>query len=306
MKMVRDIVFGVSGVVLLVGIITLLFRRPIELALDASIGVWVLVPVLLSGIVVLVRLFGFLMERAGSSILQKGGGEIWGKKYYDVDISKYSGLLFNTGLAISLGLTFMAFNWKSYERAAMVDLGVVDTEFEEQEDIPITEQPPPPPPPKQIQTPEIIEVPDEEEIEEEIEVELDVEIDQETVIEEVVEVEEEEEEEETNEIFMAFQLEKPAEPPGGIQEFLKYVYSNVEYPKAAKRAGIEGRVSMSFVVEKDGTLSDIKSVKPLGYGLDETVIEAIKNYPEKWAPAKQRGRPARQRFMVPIVFKLKR
>lgn len=308
MQIIRKVLLGLSALILVGGIGSLLARRSLEQSGGFMANIPGMMPFLMffALLFVLVQLFGFLMDRAGNKILNEGGEDTWAKKYYDVDVDKYANLLFNVGLAISLGATLMAFEWKSYDDDQLLDLGAVDAEMEEMEEIPITEQPPPPPPPKQIQTPEIIEVPDEEEIEEEIEVDLEVEVDQETVIEEVVEVEEEEEEEETNEIFMAHQLEKQAEPPGGISEFLKYVYSNVKYPKAARRAGIEGRVFITFVVEKDGSLTDIKSMKPLGYGLDEEVINAIKNYPKKWSPAKQRGRPARQRFQVPIKFKLQR
>lgn len=308
MEKIRPVLLGLSALVLIGGAVMLFMRRSIE-QMDGFVSkLPAAMPFLMffATLYVLIQLFGFLMDRAGRQTMEEGGEDTWAKKYYDVDVSKYANLLFNIGLAISIGATLMAFEWKSYADDSLLDLGAVDAELEEMEAPPVTEQPPPPPPPKQPQTPEIVEVPDEEEIEEEIEVDLEVEIDQETVIEEVVEVEEEEEEEETNEIFMAHQLEKQAQPPGGIQEFLKYVYSNVKYPKAARRAGIEGRVFVTFVVEKDGSLTDVRSMKPLGYGLDEEVIEAINNYPEKWAPAKQRGRPARQRFQVPIKFKLQR
>lgn len=307
MKKIRPVLIGLSLLILGGGTVILLMRRSIEQSDGLMSRIPGAMPFLMffALLYVLVQLFGFLMDRAGKKTMEEGGEDTWAKKYYDVDVSKYANLLFNIGLAISIGATLMAFEWKSYADDTLVNLGAVDADMEEMEAPPVTEQPPPPPPPKQPQTPEIVEVPDEEEIEEEIEVDLEVEVDQETVIEEV-EVEEEEEEEETDEIFMAHQLENTATPPGGIQEFLKYVYSNVRYPKAARRAGIEGRVFVTFVVEKDGSLTDVRSMKPLGYGLDEEVIQAIKNYPEKWAPAKQRGRPARQRFQVPIKFKLQR
>ncbi|MGF1533417.1 MAG: energy transducer TonB [Bernardetiaceae bacterium] len=308
MQIVRKVFLGLSVLVLAGGVVSLLARRSLEQSEGLLSNIPGIMPFLMffALMFVLVQLFSFILDRSGQSILEKGSEETWTKKYYDVDVNKYTNLLFNIGLAISLGATLMAFEWRSYDESDLKDLGALEAELEEMEEIPITEQPPPPPPPKQIQTPEIIEVPDEEEIEEEIEVDLEVEVDQDMVIEEVVQVEEEEKEEETNEVFMAHQLEKQAEPPGGISEFLKYVYQNVEYPKDARRAGIEGRVFITFVVEKDGSLTDMKSMKPLGYGLDEEVIRVIGTYPHKWSPAKQRGRPARQRFQVPIKFKLQR
>ena len=106
------------------------------------------------------------------------------KKNPEADLERRSGLFLNIGLCISLILVIAAFEWRSYDRGAAMDLGSIDDDFEDLMEIPPTEQPPPPPP--VIQQPEIIEVPDEEEIEEEIEIEIDVEITEETVIEEIV------------------------------------------------------------------------------------------------------------------------
>ena len=89
-----------------------------------------------------------------------------------------------------------------------------------------------------------------------------------------------------------------------MQEFLKYVYSNVKYPN--RRACIEGRVFVTFVVEENGNITDIRSIKPLGYGLDKEVIRVIKAYPQVWEPARRNGKPARQRFQIPIRFCLTR
>ena len=115
------------------------------------------------------------------------------KKNPEADLERRSGLFLNIGLCISLILVIAAFEWRSYDRGAAMDLGSIDDDFEDLMEIPPTEQPPPPPP--VIQQPEIIEVPDEEEIEEEIEIEIDVEITEETVIEEIVFEEAPEEEE---------------------------------------------------------------------------------------------------------------
>ena len=106
------------------------------------------------------------------------------KKNPSADLNRKSGLFLNIGLVISLVLVITAFEWKYYDDGSLVDLGQVDDEFEDIMDIPPTEQPPPPPP--KVQQPEIIEVPDDEEIEEVIEIDLDIEVIEETVIEEVV------------------------------------------------------------------------------------------------------------------------
>ena len=210
------------------------------------------------------------------------------KKNPNADLEKKSGLFMNIGLCVSLLLVITAFEWRFYDRGSAMDLL----------EIPPTEQPPPPPP--VIQQPEIIEVPDEEEIEEEIEIEIDVEITEETVIEEIV-FEEAPEEEEVDEIFTI--VEDQPQPPGGMGAFYKYVGTTLRYPAQARRMGIEGKVFVQFVVGKDGSLTDVQAIKGIGAGCDEEAVRVISRA-KKWSPGKQRGRPVRVRMILPITFKL--
>ena len=138
------------------------------------------------------------------------------------------------------------------------------------------------------------------EIEEEIEIDLDVEMTEETVIEEVV-FEEAPEEEEADEIFSIVE-DQPA-PSGGLPAFYKYVQSKLKYPAQARRMGIEGKVFVQFVVDKDGTLTEVQAVKGIGAGCDEEAVRVIKGAP-KWKPGKQRGRAVKVRMILPITFKL--
>lgn len=220
------------------------------------------------------------------------------KKNPKVDLDRKTGMFFNIGLAISLAIVLTAFEWRSYDDGNLVDLGQLDDDFEDIMEIPPTEQPPPPPP--KIQLPQIIEIPDEEEIEEEIEVDLDVEITEETVIEDIV-FEEAPEEEVADEIFDI--VEDQPTPPGGMSAFYKFVGKSMKYPNQARRMGIEGRVFVQFVVDKDGTLTEIKAVKGIGAGCDEEAVRVLKSAP-KWKPGKQRGRPVKVRMILPITFKL--
>jgi len=208
------------------------------------------------------------------------------------------GLWTSVGLAISFMLVITAFEWKSYEQGELVNLGSLDAEFEEILDIPLTVQEPPPP--AEIVPPEIIEVPDEEEIEEEIEVNLDTEVTEETVIEDVV-FEEAPAEEVSEEIFDI--VEEQAWPAGGMTVFFEYFGQNLKYPIPARQAGIEGKVYIQFIVDKTGEITRIKVVKGIGYGCDEEAVRVMKAAP-KWNPAKQRGRPVNSRVTLPLVFKL--
>ena len=218
------------------------------------------------------------------------------KKYPKHDLENYHQLFLNIGLIVALTAVIIAFEWRTYDRGAGMDLGVIDDNFEDLLEIPPTEQPPPPPP--VIQQPEIIEVPDEEEIEEEIEIELDVEFEEELIVEELVF---EEPEEEVEEIFTI--VEDQPEFPGGIGAFYKYVATNLRYPAQARRMGIAGKVFVQFVVEKDGRLTDVQILKGIGAGCDEEALRVIKKS-KAWKPGRQRGRPVKVRMIIPINFRL--
>jgi protein TonB len=220
------------------------------------------------------------------------------KKNPKADLTKTTGLFLNVGLVISLLLVIFAFEKKVYDDGSMVNLSAAAEDFEDLMDIPQTQQPPPPPP-KKVQ-PEIIEVPDEEEIEEEIEIDLDVEMTEETVIEEVV-FEEAPEEEVVDEIFTI--VEDQPTPNGGMSAFYQFVQKKLKYPAQARRMGIEGKVFVQFVVDKDGSLTEVQAVKGIGAGCDEEAERVIKSAP-KWNPGKQRGRAVKVRMILPITFKL--
>lgn len=220
------------------------------------------------------------------------------KKTDKANLSKKTGFFFNIGLFVTMALVVTAFEWPDKEDGDLVDLGQVNDDFEDLMEIPPTEQPPPPPP--KIQQPEIVEVPDEEEIEEEIEVDLDVEITEDEVIEDII-VEEAPEEEVAEQIFQI--VEDPAMPPGGYQAFYEYVGKKLKYPAQARRMGIEGKVYVQFVVDTDGSLTDVKAVKGIGAGCDQEAVRVIEAAP-KWSPPKQRGKPVKQRIILPITFKL--
>lgn len=253
-------------------------------------------------LVLVVILFKNLMEKNAQKNLMAGDhqekGDMFVKKYKSANLNYYGKLFVNLGLVISLSLIILAFEYKTYDDNSQVDLGGNTDEFEDLMEIPPTEQPPPPPPP--VQQPEIIEIPDEEEIEEKIEINLDVEVTEETVIEEVV-FEAAPEEEVADEIFTI--VEDQPTPVGGMQAFYTYVSKNLNYPSQARRMNIEGKVFVQFVVEKDGTITDVQAVKGIGAGCDEEAVRVIKGAP-KWNPGKQRGRPVKVRMILPITFKL--
>jgi protein TonB len=90
---------------------------------------------------------------------------------------------------------------------------------------------------------------------------------------------------------------------GGYEEFYRFVGKNLKYPAQARRIGVEGKVYVNFVVDRDGSLSDINIARGIGAGCDEEVMRIIKMSP-KWNPGLQRGNPVRVRMMMPITFRL--
>ena len=107
--------------------------------------------------------------------------------------------------------------------------------------------------------------------------------------------------EDDNQIFTA--VEKSAEFPGGIEKFYAYLSKTIRYPAVARENNVQGKVFLTFVVEKDGSLTDIKVLRGIGSGCDEEAVRVIKASP-KWRPGQQNGRTVRQQYTVPINFQL--
>ena len=213
------------------------------------------------------------------------------KKNPEISLEKKKGLFFQIGLIITLIIVLGAFEWRSYEKVDY-NLGQLNIDDLEEEIIPITKQevkPPPPPPPP----PEVIEiVEDEVEIEEELEIE-DTESDEDIAIEI--------EEESDDEFFMV--VENMPEFPGGDLGLMKYIQKNVKYPPIAKEYNITGKVYVSFIVDKSGSVTNAKIVRGVDKNLDAEALRVVKSLP-KYKPGKQRGKPVRVMFTIPINFTL--
>ena len=98
-------------------------------------------------------------------------------------------------------------------------------------------------------------------------------------------------------------LEVMPEPVGGAAAWAKFLQKNLRFPPAAQDAGVSGRVFMSFIVEKDGSLSNIKVDRPAGYGFDEEASRVLK-LAKAWKPGVQNGQNVRVRYSIPISFQL--
>ena len=91
--------------------------------------------------------------------------------------------------------------------------------------------------------------------------------------------------------------------PGGQIAMMKYIMENMKYPEQAMKKGIQGRVAVSFIVEKDGSISNVSPIHPVHTLLDKEAVRVVKSMP-KWSPGKQNGKPVRVQLIVPIMFKL--
>ena len=221
------------------------------------------------------------------------------KKTEKADLEKKSFMFFSLGLIVALLLSITAFTYRVYDDTSAKDLSKNTANNDEILEVPPTQQLPPPPP--KIQQPQIIEVPDEKKIEEEIEINIDTEVTEQTKVEEIKIAPQEEEKEDPDQIFLV--VEETAAPTGGMPAFYEFVSKKLKYPAQARRMGIEGKVFVEFVIERDGTITDVKAIKGIGAGCDEEAVRVLQSAP-KWKPGKQRGKPVRQRMVLPIAFKL--
>jgi len=234
------------------------------------------------------------------------------KKNPNADLEKRRTLFFEIGLVIALALTFISFEWPTKVRDVVEIRDLVDLNLEE-EMIPITRQEElkekPKLPPK-IQLTDVITI---VENSTEIEVELDIvdeSINEETEVEiQAVEVFEEEELDDEVKIFVIVE-EMPIFRPDicktrkeGDLELYRHINASIRYPVIAQENGITGRVFVSFVVGKDGGISNVELLRGVDPSLDSEAIRVIKNLP-KFKPGKQRGKPVKVSYSSVINFVL--
>ncbi len=97
--------------------------------------------------------------------------------------------------------------------------------------------------------------------------------------------------------------DKPARPVGGTEVFFAWIEKNQQYPKLARQRKIQGKVPVEFIVQPDGSLTDVRVIKKMGSGLDEEALRLIRTAP-KWEPASYRGKPLKQKMVLPVLFQL--
>jgi protein TonB len=218
----------------------------------------------------------------------------------NIDALKLTSILM--GMVVGISVLFFAFEWSS--KTKKLDESIIVQDVLAEEEIEITRRdpaPPPPPPPPAPETPEIIQV-----VEEKVETRIEINTEDDASkrqmetfvpppppkpkVEEV-----------TEEIFVV--VEEQPEFPGGNAAMMKFLSDNIKYPVIAQENGIQGRVITNFVVERDGSITDVQVVRGVDPSLDKEAVRVIQSMP-KWKPGKQRGSPVRVRFTLPVVFRL--
>jgi len=240
-------------------------------------------------------------------------------KFPEVDVFKLSGSFLNYGLTVAMALSLVTMSWTEYEKKIDIPLDDFVYEDEVEVEIPRTAEPPPPPPPPP--PPVIQEVPDEVVVEEQKFQSMEVEVD---------------------EVVTAPPPSAPPPPPpppppptedifkvveqmprfpgcedmGGTdkekedcakKKLLEFIYGNLKYPAIARENGVEGNVVLQFVVDRDGSVKDIKIVRDIGAGCGtaaEAAVNSMNTMGKKWTPGKQLGRPVKVLYTLPIRFKL--
>jgi periplasmic protein TonB len=222
------------------------------------------------------------------------------KKSPKADLEVKRTFFIQIGLIVALAAMLLAFEWKSYD-VEQIDIGARQVENIEEEMVEITQQnKPPPPPAPPAQTTLIHIVTDDVEVDDDLV--IDAEANELTVIEAYTPpaVVEEEEVAEA-EIFTV--VEESPSFPGGDVARIQFLQQNIVYPQMARESGIQGTVYVTFVVERNGAVTDVRVLRGIGGGCDEEAVRVIKAMP-KWNPGKQRGKPVRVQFNMPIKFTL--
>lgn len=225
------------------------------------------------------------------------------KKSPKANLEVHRGTYVLMGFVLGISLLFFAFEWST--QTSKLDESVIVQDVLAEEEIEITRReppPPPPPPPPEPEVPDVIEV-----VEEKVETKLEIKTEDDQSQRQMQTYvpppppPKPKEEEETEEIFVV--VENQPEFPGGNAAMMKFLSDNIKYPVIAQENGIQGRVICNFVVEKDGSITDVQVVRGVDPSLDREAVRVIEQMPT-WTPGKQRGKAVRVRFTLPVVFRL--
>ena len=223
------------------------------------------------------------------------------KKSPQANLETKKGIFMQIGLVLVLSIVLIAFEWTTSD--VNIDLSLMEQEVVVEDDIvPITRQeevkPPPPPPPQVTDVLTIVE--DDVELDEDLDI-FDTEMDDTREFDMTISMDLEEEDRSDTEIF--YIVEEMPEFPGGEEALRKYLNTAVKYPPIAQENGIAGRVTVQFVINQNGEVTNVTIARGVDPSLDREAIRVVQAMP-KWKPGRQRNRPVKVSYTVPINFVL--
>jgi protein TonB len=223
------------------------------------------------------------------------------KKNEKADLENKKTTFLQLGLVVTIALILIAFEWTTTDKKDNV-FADLQEEVLEEEQAPITEeQEPPQETPPEVNVTDIFEI-----------VDNDVKIENEILFNDLVTEDTQvamytwnpvqEEEEVKDDVFMIVE-DMPTFRGGDVQRFSNWVKERVKYPQIAQENGIQGKVFIGFIVEADGTVSNVSVLRSVDKSLDDEAVRVVESSP-KWNPGKQRGQPVRVRFSITVNFQL--
>ncbi len=229
------------------------------------------------------------------------------KKSPKANLENKKFMFMEVGLIVALLMVLGAFEWSTTETSVSILEEEVAVVIEE-EQVPITqeEQLPPPEVPKEPVMSDVIDIVDDDiKVEDNFLISTEDDASLGVEIKDYVVEQQEEEVVEEEEIPFAVVEEKPKfqgkDPNPG---FTKWVFSKIVYPEIAKENGVQGRVTLQFTIDTDGSVKNVKVLRGVDSSLDKEAVRVVSSSP-KWTPGKQRNKAVRVKYTFPVVFQLR-
>lgn len=226
------------------------------------------------------------------------------KKTYKANLENKRTLLTEVGLVAAMGIVLMAFEWGTPETKVATLAGNDAAFISDDIEIPVTMETPPTPPAPAVILNDLIEIlPDDIKIDDLEFKSLDDSQMEIPIMDYIPQSVQDEEVDEAPVPFFAVE-EKPLFNGGDANEFSKWVNSNLNYPSIAQANGVEGRVTLQFTVNPDGSVSNVKVLRGVDSSLDNEAVRVVSMSP-KWTPGRQRDRAVKVTYTFPVIFKLR-
>ena len=228
------------------------------------------------------------------------------KKSPKANLENKKFMFMEIGLIAALLIVLGAFEWSTTETSVSILEEEVAVVIEE-EQVPITqeEQLPPPEVPKEPVMSDVIDIVDDDiKVEDNFLISTEDDASLGVEIKDYVVEQQEEEVVEEEEIPFAIVEQKPTFQGKDPNHFTKWVFSKIVYPEIAKENGVQGRVTLQFTIDTDGSVRNVKVLRGVDSSLDKEAVRVVSSSP-KWQPGMQRNKPVKVKYTFPVVFQLR-